>query len=378
MKSQAHQQIRKRASMFLHLEGGELIFDLTGSSWNLSEKQREWAKRLLNSEFEFEESCETTPREILQLSAELNALGAIVSSNVDESGSFLPNRVDIETVRHCNAQCVYCPQSVQRKSKAVMPMKVYEAVLERLRGYRCDWVALNHYGEPLLDPAFEERVVKLYKERLPLYLFTNATLLSQGRIEFIKEQNLHGVGFNFPSMREDEWVSLMQLPARWFRSARDGIIQFLEATEGRVPVEILVNAPTANHSQRVKEVREYFRQFGEVNVLQWRSHSRAGAIKGKFVDQVGAHSQQKFAGCERISGHLHVSWEGKAFLCCNDYSQKIVLGDLNRSSIKEIMESHYVRRLRSQIYGSEPMSSSLICRSCVRIRKGRICTERHQ
>ncbi|MCA1576686.1 MAG: hypothetical protein LC794_04900 [Acidobacteria bacterium] len=88
----------------------------------------------------------------------------LVPATTDETLSFTPHRVDIETCRQCNARCLFCPQSVAPKSRGVMPMELFSLILSRLEGTTPEWVAFNHYGEPLVDPFFKQRV-ELLRER---------------------------------------------------------------------------------------------------------------------------------------------------------------------------------------------------------------------
>ena len=70
----------------------------------------------------------------------------------------------------------------------------------------------------------------------------------------------------------------------------------------------------------------------------------------------------------RLAGHLHVSWRGDVFICCLDYEQKSVFGNIAESTVEEILGGERARRCRRQVYGLEPAAPGLLCRSCCHIR----------
>ena len=86
---------------------------------------------------------------------------------------FFPRYADIETVSHCNARCVYCPQSISPKSANTMDMFLFETILKKIRheyNIPSDFnVVLNHYGEPLLDKHFLESTLKFKKHNKILH-----------------------------------------------------------------------------------------------------------------------------------------------------------------------------------------------------------------
>ncbi len=295
----------------------------------------------------------------------------LVGASLDETAEFVPHRVDIETCRQCNARCLYCPQSVAPKTRGVMSLELFEHTLSALGETRPEWVALNHYGEPLLDPHFRERVRMLREKGFPLHLFTNGTLLKDSLVEFLSDGGLFATVFNFPSIDPAEWSTLMGMTERSYWNARRAIEGYIAAGGGRAEVLISVNAHTDNQLERAERINEHFSGFGPVGVFLEDSNSRAGSVENSLVRIDARGSGRRFAGCERVVNHLHVSWEGKIFLCCQDYDQRVIFGDVREQSIASIMSSELARRLRAEIFGLAPMSAGLPCLSCNKLRTHR-------
>ena len=54
-----------------------------------------------------------------------------------------------------------------------------------------------------------------------------------------------------------------------------------------------------------------------------------------------------------------------AVLCCEDYDEKYVVGDLTTSSVADVLAGPELARLRRWVYGLEEAPDDFICRKCV-------------
>jgi hypothetical protein len=196
-------------------------------------------------------------------------------------------------------------------------------------------------------------------------------LLQDSLVEFLSDGGLFATVFNFPSLDAAEWCSLMRMTEKSYWKARRGIESYLAAGGGQSPVLISVNANTDNQEERAERMVEHFSAFGPIKVFTEESNSRAGSVENSLVRIDDNHAGRRFGGCERIVNHLHVSFEGKVFLCCQDYEQRVVLGDLTRESIASIMSSETARRLRAEIFGLTAMSPGSLCLNCSKLRTRR-------
>jgi hypothetical protein len=52
-------------------------------------------------------------------------------------------------------------------------------------------------------------------------------------------------------------------------------------------------------------------------------------------------------------------------LCCEDYDEKYVVGDLTRQTVREVLEGEELALMRKWIYGLEEAPADFICRKCV-------------
>ena len=51
-------------------------------------------------------------------------------------------------------------------------------------------------------------------------------------------------------------------------------------------------------------------------------------------------------------------------LCCEDYDEHHVIGDLTRQSLDDVLSGDEIARLRRMVYGLEQAPENFICRKC--------------
>ena len=365
--------IEYKTSMFVHCEKSIIFNDATNRAFFGEEDEIALLSRLADSP------------DTLQAISSLPGVDALdeklkfflreqllVPVSTDETLNFVPHQVDIETCRQCNARCQFCPQSVSPKSRGVMPMDLFSLILSRLEGTPPEWIAFNHYGEPLIDPFFRQRVEMLRERNIPLKLFTNGVLLKDDLVDFLARGGVYKLVFNFPSLDPTEWCELMQMSERSYWKARRAV-EYSLTTCRDIPqgIAISVNGVTETQAARARAIKEHFSTFGDIEVRSEVSHSRAGAIKNELVQISSRSAWQHYGGCDRIANHLHVSTEGKVFLCCQDYDQNVVLGDLTRESVSAIMTGSEARQLRAEMFGLAPMQAGRLCLNCHVLRQTR-------
>jgi hypothetical protein len=77
---------------------------------------------------------------------------------------------------------------------------------------------------------------------------------------------------------------------------------------------------------------------------------------------------KELRGCELMGSrpfeHLHITATGRAVLCCQDYYEKLTVGDLKTDTVAGILGGDVMARLRRWTYGVEPAPDDFLCRRC--------------
>jgi hypothetical protein len=264
----------------------------------------------------------------------------------------------IEVTAHCNWGCSFCPVSTDRKPKATMPMRLFEEIIEKISPYdtiRC--VTFHFFNEPTLDPFFEERVAVLQAHRLPLWLFTNATRLTEKKVEMLKRSGVLGrLVVNLPALQEEDFRELTQ--SRMYGAT---IHNLDVAIAAGLPVEIAVSGTGEDLTHRLNELREKY-ESQRVKVKATLTADRAGALSGRYNQALGIEGP--LTGCAWPVNHAYFSVKGDMFICCNDYYQRETFGNIRSGSVDEIMTSPAAVLLRQRVFGVADAPADYVCRSC--------------
>lgn len=271
---------------------------------------------------------------------------------------YLLTTAQIEVTAHCNWGCRFCPVSQDRKLPATMPMPLFEEIIAKIVPLgTIRYVTFHFYNEPTLDRFFDERVAVLRQCRLRLALFTNASHLTEGKIDVLKRSGvLCRLAINMPALSESEFRALTQS-----RTHARSVRHIDLAIEAGLPVEIVVNGSGENFSDHVTALRERYAMRG-IPVRASLISDRAGTLAGVYNQAVRIDGPLR--GCGWPVNHAHFSVTGDMFICCNDYYQREKFGNIRSGSVHEIMTGSAAVLARRRVFGVVNAPDDYLCRSC--------------
>lgn len=231
----------------------------------------------------------------------------------------LPRRIQIQTMTGCNYKCDFCPCKTITQPMGKMDIKMFTNILDQL-GPGWDGLLMPFLqNEPFLDKRIPE-LVKLAREKLPkatIEIQTNGSLLTK---------------------------------------------ELLESTLPYVNT-LKVNDYTKD-SRVIKKIKRFNIKSSKLLLDQRTPENevltnRAGNVK--YVQM--KHKKlplKKF--CIYPFKTAYITSEGKLIICCMDWHQSHVLGNLNKSSLKEAWHSENFRKLRNSLARS--IRDHPLCAKC--------------
>jgi hypothetical protein len=336
------------------MPGKSLLYDVvSGVIWRLSNRDRALLDRLRSQPFLSDDLPEADRQRVRKL-----ASTGLLLSEIEAWSIGCYDRVSIEINSHCNLRCRFCPVSEAPLPKRFMRDDVYRIVLNRVSQAGIGRICLNHYGEPTLDPMLGEKIALARDMGIGVDLFSNGSSL---KTEWLKQWGECGdvcLVVNLPAIDAATYASV----TGW--KHMDRVLKNIrEATSHGVPTQVTINAPTAIGFLERQRLKRRINRLTGVKAVFARVESRAGAMNDSRYAQSPMH-HGPLAGCYRMLSKLVVNFEGKLFLCCQDYHQEEILGDLNSSSIEDIMRSDRAVLVRRWIFGAEQAPDDFICRRC--------------
>ena len=300
--------------------------------------------------------------------------------------------VVVEPIRACNLKCKMCPTVyVEDYPKGIMPMNLFEKILNDLVDMGEKECALTGWGEPLMDPFFFKRLNMLKERGFFVGTTTNATFLTEGAVKSMVYGGLDHLTvsvdlFHLESsgMNVDEVVEKFVLIGDIKRRAKadnpalyatvvvskDNLDVAKSIVEkicplvfgvGVVPVFMIPNKEIYRKlpsKSDLEDLKSYFYQRGYTSVSfpyldpPPKNDCRSGVFQNYYVSIDGTVSPC----CVLAMRFPMVTFEG-----VEGKSELYVYGDLKKQSLKEVMESSAVISFRGYfLSGSIPPQ----CRCC--------------
>ncbi|MGE0585559.1 MAG: radical SAM/SPASM domain-containing protein [Flavobacteriaceae bacterium] len=294
---------------------------------------------------------------------ELLANGWLFTDRHSMFRSYRLRYVSLETNTQCNQRCFFCPVSEHLRPDHTMSDALLESVLCEMETQPdLAGVFLNNYNEPFLDKRAGSIISRLHARNIKVAVNSNGTVplksikpeLTKGSI-FLLTFNIHTA--DREKYRRERGRDHLTLVLRNIADyARAGVAQTTR-------VAVLGDLSDA-HEQEFEAIRQAFKDV-PVTFEKYRLMDRAGNL---MADVSGAVDRDILWGCEQTGSrpleHLHILPDGRCVLCCEDYYETHVVGDVSRQSFHEVMSGDEMARYRRTIYGFDRPDENFMCRHC--------------
>jgi hypothetical protein len=289
----------------------------------------------------------------------------------DASRSHRLKIVSLETFTTCNQKCYFCPVSIAPREDYSMTDALFAQIVEELKSFRgtLESVFLQSYNEPTLDRRFVDHVRTLIENGLPVAVLSNGSGFTAAKTDAILEMG----GLRYLC------INLSTLDRERYQAERGGdhlpvVLRNLDHMKDKPLAQqmniVVLGTGDATHDADFEAIRERFANT-RFNVEKHVVMDRAGWLD---VGLKAADRMRPLAGCDNVGSrplqHLHITPQGKCVLCCEDYDEKYVVGDLTQSSIAEVLAGDEIAKLRRWVYGIEEAPEDFMCRDCVFARRG--------
>lgn len=297
--------------------------------------------------------------------AMLAGAGWLLPAGEDPSLRFLLKYVSLEAHTVCNQSCYFCPVSVAPREDYFMPTELYERIVGELAAYRStiEAVFMISYNEPTADRRFIDQVRAIKGAGLPPAVLTNGTGLTPNRADALAEMG----GLRFLS------INLSTLDREKYRQDRGGdhlrvVLRNLDYLKDMPVAErmdmVVLGTGDDRHKSDYEEIRARF-AGSRFDVKYFEVNDRAGYLE---IGLSRKNREKKLRGCDLVGSrplqHLHINPRGQCILCCQDYNETEVVGDLTTHSVAEVLSGPTLARMRRRVYGLEDAPDNFICRNC--------------
>jgi radical SAM protein with 4Fe4S-binding SPASM domain len=197
-------------------------------------------------------------------------------------------------------------------------------------------------GEPFVFSRIWEWLDYMEKEGVWAALYTNAELIDVERI--VKYRNIQYLNCSVNATTKETYDKISRGPD--FEKVVSNVNELFK----KAP--FMVRASFIRCEDNIHEEEDFKKMFPKVKIEQ-------------FDDWTGArHSKYERKGnkipCYVLLNQIFILWDGRVVPCCMDYDAKMVIGDANKQSLKEIWDScEWMREKHRNLDFNIP-----ICKKC--------------
>ena len=299
-------------------------------------------------------------------------------------------RVHVELTNICNFDCVFCPKDQMKRPYGYMDVDLAKRIIDELKTKNiCEKITFHIMGEPTLHPRFFEILDYAREKEMNVGITTNGAGLSgeTGRRLIAYPMYQLDISLQTPDEKSFPLRKARNLP---FEKYVNGIIDFIRAYNIKEKDTILkirflntrfsskkmsrkINSISINST--ADELRKNFAFWANriYDVLDVHGEKRDNALENlnKLVsykwnvveiykniffetyilsDWTDAFNngdiRDAWAGyCFGMRDHFGILYNGDVVLCCIDINGHTSIGNVQQSSLEEILSSPQVKRI---------------------------------
>ncbi|MCX6769998.1 MAG: SPASM domain-containing protein [Candidatus Micrarchaeota archaeon] len=255
-------------------------------------------------------------------------------------------RLEFTTVIGCKNMCKYCPQILTIKNykggdKRIMSLETFKACIDNAP--KNSEITFSGFAEPFLNPHCIEMIEYAHGKKHPVSLYTTLVGASKDDITRLGKMRFRDFVLHLP----DNDMAL-QIDQDYLDRLKLATDLDISATNEKYAVCF------GKIDQRIIDIIGAKMPFLDQSI----PHTRAGNVKASDIRRKGTIT------CRRCGNSLNqniILPDGSVVLCCMDFGQKHVLGNLLLQNYDEILNSPEKKRI---LDGFKDENSDILCRTC--------------
>jgi radical SAM protein with 4Fe4S-binding SPASM domain len=277
-----------------------------------------------------------------------------------------PSSFCIQTINSCNGSCIMCPVAESKNKKTdVMTNKLFEKIVKEisLDRLRFKFLYLFLQNEPMLDKDIFKKISyikKISNGKIKTGLVTNGSILTSENIKELENNNLDELIFSIDALKEETYNKIRQ--GLNYKKIMENINKVIESKYNNyLAVKFVIQKYNISELSDFKKFWEDKNLPVQITTLNNRSgdlHTYNYLLTKKREKSLSFKFKRHFSlkmvkGCSTPLTTFNIMSNGDVILCCNDFSNKLILGNVNNLSIREIWNSEKYQRIREMLFNGE-------------------------
>jgi radical SAM protein with 4Fe4S-binding SPASM domain len=290
-----------------------------------------------------------------------------------------PNKVQIQTNSGCNGKCLFCPytQVSRRLAEGKMETSLFHKIIDELSSYpNFVEVLFELHNEPLLDNR-TFHFIKYVKTKSPNYactLVTNGQTIDKFSLSEILESDIDKFIISLNAYSPETYERVVGLDYNHVKNNIDLILAEADLRH-KLMLSYVVTEQTA---KEIQQARKFWYSKGirtrAINItnragvltnfafLKPRSHTNV-YTSSETIKAFVARIMSRITGCFKPFSDMTILCNGDVILCCHDWDRTTVIGNVNKSSLKDIWNSPKINEIR-KLTIRKKYSQINLCNNC--------------
>jgi radical SAM protein with 4Fe4S-binding SPASM domain len=256
-----------------------------------------------------------------------------------------PSIFAVETTNRCNLKCIMCPRTtIMKRRIGDIDFNLFKKIVDEASKYT-KFMWLHDFGEPLLHPRIIDMIKYAKEKGIKTGISVNGGVLTEKLSRELIDSQLDHIIFSFDGFSKKTYQKYRV--GGNFENIKKNILKFLKIKKELKSKLPYIQIKMINMKDTTKEIenfkKEWTNKADEVlitNFVDW-----AGQISNEENVSGATIESQKYP-CKAFWTSIVVLWDGKVVPCCKDCDGRLVLGDLNKQSIREIWNNKSFKKIR--------------------------------
>ena len=259
-----------------------------------------------------------------------------------------PVRVQLETTSYCNAKCIMCAHVNMPRRSRHMEQSLYEKIIAELAEHReqLKVLSLHFIGEPLMDPLIFDRIKFAKNAGINVVQFnTNAQLLTPEKARKLLESGIDTITFSLGGLeKETQEQRRIGTISHVVEQNIDYVIDLIESygNDRKKPKKFIYTIKSSSQDKAYLPIMKKYKNKVD-GIVVINQNNWGGISKNQEKD---IHLTRHLIPCPYMFTEMLINVNGKVNLCCTDYADKEIMGDVSTSSLCDIWNGEKMEAYR--------------------------------
>ena len=228
-----------------------------------------------------------------------------------------------------------------------MEFVLFKKIIDEIKGYNKK-VWLHDFGEFEFNKDFDKFIDYCADSGIKPMLSSNATILTDEISKRILYSKLDKLILCMDGATKETYEKYRK--GGDFERTRKNIRGFLEMKKSMGKTTPFTAVQIIRMKETEGEIDSFRKDWeGLADEILVKNFSNwAGQVDGASLSVSETSTKYKRRPCSLLWRNVVILWNGDVVLCCNDYDGRLVIGNVNESTLNEIWNNKRMKELRKQ------------------------------